>query len=41
MSDAFIAALAIIFGIVFVLGVAINIHEFGHFIVARLLGSVV
>ena len=38
MSDALIAALAIIFGIVFVLGVAINIHEFGHFIVARMLG---
>ncbi|NNE66191.1 MAG: RIP metalloprotease RseP [Pyrinomonadaceae bacterium] len=38
MSDYIIAALAIVFGIVFVLGVAINIHEFGHFIVARLLG---
>ena len=38
MSDVVIAALAIVFGIVFVLGVAINIHEFGHFIVARLFG---
>lgn len=38
MSEVVIAGLAIIFGIVFVLGVAINIHEFGHFLVARLLG---
>ena len=30
--------LIVIFAVVFVLGVAINIHEFGHFIVARLLG---
>lgn len=28
----------VILAVVFVLGVAINIHEFGHFIVARLLG---
>lgn len=34
MSDILIAILAIIF----VLGVAINIHEFGHFIVAKLFG---
>ncbi len=38
MGDILIAGLAIVFGIVFVLGVAINIHEFGHFIVARMLG---
>lgn len=38
MSEVVIAALAIIFGVVFILGVAINIHEFGHFIVARLFG---
>ncbi|MDH3493399.1 MAG: RIP metalloprotease RseP [Acidobacteriota bacterium] len=38
MSDVLIAGLAIVFGIIFVLGVAINIHEFGHFLVARLLG---
>lgn len=30
--------LLVIFAVVFVLGVAINIHEFGHFAVARLLG---
>ncbi len=30
--------LLVILAVVFVLGVAINIHEFGHFIVARLLG---
>ena len=30
--------LLVVFAVVFVLGVAINIHEFGHFIVARLLG---
>lgn len=34
MPDFLIAVLAVIF----VLGVAINIHEFGHFIVAKLLG---
>ena len=34
MSDILIAILAI----VFVLGVAINIHEFGHFIVAKIFG---
>lgn len=34
MSDILISVLAI----VFVLGVAINIHEFGHFIVAKLFG---
>jgi regulator of sigma E protease len=34
MPDLLIAILAV----VFVLGVAINIHEFGHFIVAKLLG---
>ncbi len=34
MSDIIIAILAI----VFVLGVAINIHEFGHFIVAKIFG---
>jgi len=30
--------LLVILAVVFVLGVAINIHEFGHFIVARMLG---
>lgn len=30
--------LLVILSVVFVLGVAINIHEFGHFIVAKLLG---
>lgn len=30
--------LLVVFAVVFVLGVAINIHEFGHFIVARVLG---
>lgn len=30
--------LLVILAVVFVLGVAINIHEFGHFIVAKLLG---
>ncbi len=30
--------LVVILAVIFVLGVAINIHEFGHFIVARLLG---
>ena len=30
--------LVVILAVVFVLGVAINIHEFGHFIVAKLLG---
>ena len=34
MSDILIAILAILF----VLGVAINIHEFGHFLVAKLFG---
>lgn len=34
MSEVLITILAV----VFVLGVAINIHEFGHFIVAKLLG---
>ena len=34
MSDILIAILAILF----VLGVAINIHEFGHFIVAKFFG---
>lgn len=34
MSDILLVILAVIF----VLGVAINIHEFGHFIVAKLLG---
>src|SRR5436190_11544456 len=34
MSDILIAILAIIF----VLGVAINIHEFGHFMIAKLFG---
>src|SRR5215210_4256085 len=34
MSDFLIAVLAILF----VLGVAINIHEFGHFMVAKLFG---
>ncbi|KXK00914.1 MAG: M50 family peptidase [Acidobacteria bacterium OLB17] len=34
MLDVLIAILAIIF----VLGVAINIHEFGHFIIAKLFG---
>lgn len=34
MTDILIAILAI----VFVLGVAINIHEFGHFIIAKLFG---
>ncbi|MGI8669789.1 MAG: RIP metalloprotease RseP [Aridibacter sp.] len=34
MPDILIVALAVIF----VLGVAINIHEFGHFLVAKLLG---
>src|SRR6187401_2692367 len=34
MTDILIAVLAI----VFVLGVAINIHEFGHFIIAKLFG---
>src|SRR5688500_2206107 len=30
--------LIVILAVVFVLGIAINIHEFGHFIVAKLLG---
>ncbi len=30
--------LLVVFAVVFVLGVAINIHEFGHYLVARLLG---
>lgn len=30
--------LLVVFAVVFVLGVAINIHEFGHFIVAKLFG---
>ncbi|MBX3288814.1 MAG: site-2 protease family protein [Acidobacteria bacterium] len=30
--------LVVILAVIFVLGVAINIHEFGHFIVAKLLG---
>ena len=30
--------LLVILAVIFVLGVAINIHEFGHFIVARMLG---
>ncbi|NNE99898.1 MAG: RIP metalloprotease RseP [Pyrinomonadaceae bacterium] len=30
--------LLVVLAVVFVLGVAINIHEFGHFIVARMLG---
>src|SRR5690242_2828508 len=30
--------LLVILAVVFVLGIAINIHEFGHFIVAKLLG---
>lgn len=30
--------LLVIFAVVFVLGVAINIHEFGHFIVAKMFG---
>ncbi|HUF03650.1 MAG TPA: RIP metalloprotease RseP [Aridibacter sp.] len=34
MSDI----LLVVFAVVFVLGVAINIHEFGHFAVARLFG---
>src|SRR6187399_2483288 len=34
MSDILISVLAILF----VLGVAINIHEFGHFLVAKLFG---
>jgi regulator of sigma E protease len=34
MSDILLVILAVIF----VLGIAINIHEFGHFIVAKLLG---
>ena len=34
MSDILIAILAIIF----VLGVAINIHEFGHFMIAKFFG---
>jgi regulator of sigma E protease len=34
MSDILIAILAILF----VLGIAINIHEFGHFIIAKLFG---
>src|SRR3954464_2387527 len=34
MTDILIAILAILF----VLGVAINIHEFGHFLVAKFLG---
>ena len=34
MSDIILVALAVIF----VLGIAINIHEFGHFLVAKLLG---
>ncbi len=34
MPDILVAVLAVLF----VLGVAINIHEFGHFIVAKLLG---
>src|SRR5437870_5601695 len=34
MSDILIAVLAIIF----VLGVAINIHEFGHFMIAKIFG---
>ena len=34
MSDILIVILAVIF----VLGVAINIHEFGHFMVAKLFG---
>src|SRR6059058_1682504 len=34
MSDILIAVLAILF----VLGVAINIHELGHFIIAKLFG---
>src|SRR4028118_843787 len=34
MPDFLLVALAVIF----VLGIAINIHEFGHFIVAKLLG---
>jgi regulator of sigma E protease len=34
MSDILIVVLAV----VFVLGVAINIHEFGHFIVAKIFG---
>ena len=28
-----------ILAVIFVLGVAINIHEFGHFIVAKMLGK--
>src|SRR5215210_338887 len=34
MTDILISILAI----VFVLGVAINIHEFGHFIIAKIFG---
>src|SRR5256714_15300351 len=34
MSDILVAILAILF----VLGVAINIHEFGHFLVAKFFG---
>ncbi len=30
--------LLVVFAVIFVLGVAINIHEFGHFIVAKLFG---
>src|SRR6187431_1885970 len=30
--------LLVILAVIFVLGIAINIHEFGHFIVAKLLG---
>src|SRR5678816_1203486 len=30
--------LIVILAVIFVLGIAINIHEFGHFIVAKLLG---
>jgi regulator of sigma E protease len=30
--------LLVILAVIFVLGIAINIHEFGHFLVAKLLG---
>ncbi|MEZ5307688.1 MAG: RIP metalloprotease RseP [Pyrinomonadaceae bacterium] len=38
MLESIIYFLKAVFAVIFVLGIAINIHEFGHFIVARLLG---
>jgi regulator of sigma E protease len=38
MPEVIISGFKVVLGVLFVLGVAINIHEFGHFIVARILG---